>query len=476
MTRKGRNKTLVQQWSTIADASGNDAVYCINLTQGEVLALASLVEFLRWPTRWVDPPTNDVLQLWCDELEYKLMGCGCFSCQHVADCIADDAAVRAALDGWIQDSAYAAAVERAMRSLSSNTTGYDGNIGECDTDALFGAISAVFDELYASGSDWLEILDASAQFTEQMTLWGEEIVAALAATTAVGAGAAAILTIVSNVVEQWITDAIQAYQSGYTTELRDELRCEFFCIVRDDCAFSAGDILAWLEAELTPNITTISDLLLWYLGQGFSGRTAVLALWYFELALYRFAITTRLGNMIGGGPATDAMVRLQKVSLASDPDPDHTIWCDCPDLTPWSVTFDFVLGAGAWRGVDGDVASRAQYVLGSGWRRGTGNSLARFEIETIPITASITSVSATYNRQNYVVPANSVVLVNPGTLIVYIAGQTVQNFTLTESIDLSNQRLQIRAANGGPSFSPAFPVDLYLTSVTITGTGTNPFE
>lgn len=327
--RKTRYKGIALDWPTIEAAHNTPAQYCLNLTQGEIISLISHLEFMRWQTRWVDPPDQDTLSAFVDALELKLTGCGCFSCAEVAACITDDAGVQAALDGYLENSKYVRELNERLSLMAS--IGYAGTAGDgCDKDLLFGKITAMQDELYASGLDWIQILDASLQLTELITQWGDEVTALLVVAGTPAAAVAGIFTAVSSVVEQWVTDLQQQYEAGYTTELRDELRCEFFCRQSESCEFTIQDMTDWIGEELAPPVSGVLDLFNWFLDiTAPSPRYSVLAMWFFELKLYEFGVKNPIGNMLAGGAAQDAMMRLNRVILAADPDNDHVVFCDC---------------------------------------------------------------------------------------------------------------------------------------------------
>lgn len=263
-------------------------------------------------------------------------------CEQVANCIENNPATREALSDWFRDSDYNEALERALEGLTSPGTGYSPG-GGCDEDALFGSVTAVFDELNQSAVDFLEILDASTQVVELLSEWGEELVALSIASGGSWAVVTGVLAVISTVVEQFITDLIQNYQAAFTSELRDELRCEFFCYaLNNNCGYTANDILTWLEPQIAFSADDLLDLISWFFGLTIDiSRQMVLRMWYLELALYKFAITNTLASIFAGQTAKDAMVRLTKVSQAANPDPDWMIICDACSVVPtfsWTYT------------------------------------------------------------------------------------------------------------------------------------------
>lgn len=288
------------------------------------------------------------------------------NCAEVANCIESNPATREALSEWFRDSQYNESLQRALEGLSSGGTGYNGST-TCDDDALFGSITAVFDELNQSAIDWLEILDASSQLIELLSEWGEELVALSIASGGTWVIATSIIAVIANVIEQFILDLYQNYQASYSTELRDELRCEFFCYAQaNDCTYTALDILTWIEPQVAFTAEDLLGLVSWFFGLTIDiSRVTVLRMWYFELKLYQFAITNTLASLFVGQPARDAMVRLTKVSQASDPDPDWSIICDeC--VTTWTHTFDFTANNGGW--IVDSAGFGGTYVAGQYWQ------------------------------------------------------------------------------------------------------------
>jgi len=284
------------------------------------------------------------------------------SCLQVQNCIENNPDVRDALGRWFRDTEYNDRLERALEELKDLVTGYNGS-DTCNEDELFGAITAVFDELNQSAVDWLEILEASAQVVELLSEWGEELAALAIASSGSLAAAVAIAAVFATVIEQFILDLIQNYQASYSTELRDELRCEFLChALALDCSFTAFEILAWIEPQITFSAQTLPDLVAWFFGLTIDiSRQTVLRMWYFELSLYRFAINNTLASIFVGVPARNALVRLSQVAQAAPNDDAWTIICD-PCSTAWEFAFDFSVGNGGWE------AAPATYVSGQYWQ------------------------------------------------------------------------------------------------------------
>ena len=344
--RRNNAKLIATSWAQVQEAEGE---YCIKLTQGQMLALVSQLQFLRWLTRWTDSPTQEEITTFADELESRLtVGCDCTDCDAVALCITDNDGVREALGDWFRDTEYNESIRRSEELLRSLGTGYTA--AGCDKDALFGAITDVFNELNDSSLDFLQILDASTQVLELVSEWGEELTVLALAGSAPVAVAVGVLSVIATVVEQFITDLIQNYEAADTTELRDELRCEFLCYaeLNLDCDFTAWDILEWLEPQIGFVAQDVVGLVAWFFGiTPDISRETVLRLWYLELALYRFAIKNTLASIFVGQPARDQMVRLTRVALASEPTDAWVALCDVCVAT-WTHSFDFTVGNGGW--------------------------------------------------------------------------------------------------------------------------------
>ncbi|MFB1502065.1 hypothetical protein [Thiocapsa sp. N5-Cardenillas] len=162
---------------------------------------------------------------------------------------------------------------------------------------------------------------------------------------------------------------------------------------------------------------------------------------------------------------------------------EPNVW-DCPceeDTATWSQTFDFTVSSGNWQAVDGGTG-RAQYIAGAGWRRGTGINFVRFQVQTVAaISTTITSVAATYSRQNWALHSTGRLLISPSspTVIIAVGGSVLTNWFYDSSdLIMTGQRFTLDLANSAGNTFPAgqeIPSDLYLTSVTLTGLGVNPF-
>lgn len=347
--RRNNAKLIATSWTQVQAAEGE---YCIKLTQGQVLALVSQLQFLRWLTRWTDSPTQEEISTFTDELESRLIvACDCTDCDAVALCITENQGVRDSLNRWFRDTEYAEQLQRALEALESLETGYVRVLDQCDEDRIFGSITAVFDELNQSAVDFLEILEASSNITEMIYEWSEAIAAAAIASGGAAIVAAGVIIAAAQTTEEFLDDLIANYNAAYTTELRDELRCEFFCYAQDqlDCGFSASDILVWLESQIDFSSITLVELVDWFFGLTTSlDRLTVLYVWYLELALMRFAITNTLASFFVGQPARNAVTRLIRVATASEPDNDWTVFCDVCPSDSWEQEWDFTVSDGGW--------------------------------------------------------------------------------------------------------------------------------
>lgn len=174
----------------------------------------------------------------------------------------------------------------------------------------------------------------------------------------------------------------------------------------------------------------------------------------------------------------DAWAKAREIFLL---EPD--VWeCPCADEEEpplpgwdWEYTYNFMTSAGGWQNYANGL-TQAAYVFGCGFRARTASSTG-CNIESVAgVTATITEIAVTFSRQDYVLPAATAsisFIVGDQTIVMYQGQATVQDWTHAGNYTTNGQRLYIFAGTGNSSVP--LSQTLCIQSVTIRGTGVNPF-
>lgn len=263
---------------------------------------------------WRERIANAIYQLDCGET---------MNCADVADCIENDAAVQAALalqiasNPVIYDQIGNQAVQGVPLSAAELNAPLSSAPG-CDQDVLFGSITAIVEQLNTNNEDFLEMLEARTNVIERISL----LIAAIPIFETLPANE------VIDFIDKLFEDVVENYRGQYTTELKDEYRCDLFCLAQaaPDCELTFDMIVKYFEDRLGQAFSDeelFRNLIEYFVLGTWTGTRVADIMHLLQVGIWRAA-----SSFIGLRIRT-----LQTVGLlgANDPDPDWEILCeDCP--------------------------------------------------------------------------------------------------------------------------------------------------
>lgn len=289
-------------------------------------------------------------------------------CQLVADCIENDANVAQALATVIASNqtiidAIQSAVQQAgyPNGGGSNTTispdANDNNIlplgYQCDNNHLYGmamelvatvheATEEIFQQIDSAGGNWLDLVNSILDNIPLFELIG----------------------LVTEVID-WYADTIStAYSSAWSTVVQQELACDLFCLVKDDCNLSYEDIfnvyLSRSGITAPPNDTFDAW---WQVIQSAALGNDVQTVALVDLlGLVAMRFGSKFSKFAIGIRSFDDVIELAQDAV----DPDWAILCD--DCNEGCYLWDFTIDAQGWQIWSTGSRPFGVYVAGVGWQ------------------------------------------------------------------------------------------------------------
>lgn len=323
---KGRNKAYKTDY-----AIGENEESLHALTQKNRIALIGQLEYLRWLTRWKNAPSQDELNAFVDDMEYRLITM-IDICQLVQDCIEDNEGIRDIIQQWIDNSIneiYQEFIDYVNNLHASNNV---AQTVEC-RDGLYAMIIASHDYIHTANTDFFNAVEALTNVNEFIAQFGEEIVALATRSNPKVLAIATIVSLTSQFIEQVIDTIAEAYEANYTAGVRQEILCDLFCLTQDTCSLSINDIYDYHASKLSlENIFTINELLEFIATGVFTGDLVVHAFFVFQLGMMQ-KIDGAVGFLSAGNISSFASDALKKTILASSDEinNDWIVFCDdCP--------------------------------------------------------------------------------------------------------------------------------------------------
>lgn len=257
-------------------------------------------------------------------------------CELIAQCITngnlDDV-----LNDWAQKNGYEQPSGDGNKASANKLSAE--LVNNCNNNNLFAAVSQLVDFVHNGIVDVLERVESA-------TGRGERISAILEAIPLTN------LLAIDDVIQfgdQLIENFTQNYDAQYTQALRDEYRCDLFCLAQDDCTLTFQDMADYFagRAAATFDAITVEEALDWFVFGTFNGALIVHGMH----ALFASVLTWGSEFV---GVDIDYLARVVQAA-SNDTDPDWSILCDdCPpEATTWcnftnfGTNFD---GAGDYTG------------------------------------------------------------------------------------------------------------------------------
>jgi hypothetical protein len=258
-------------------------------------------------------------------------------CAVIAGCIENSSATRDALSEFLQDGGYGSGGGDgdAPTVYDENDLVIDGSqFPGCDNDQLFGAITQTVDLFNQVIEDAFEAFEASTAPWERVSA----ILEAIPITN--------ILAVddLIQFADQMFENLSQNYLAEYTAAIRDEYRCDLFCITKDTCEMRFQTMADYFLSRVGESITAASwvDWIDWFVFGSFPDEAVVHA--SHAILCSVLAYGSKFFNL------DNTWLARAMTSFLNDPDSDWSTLCTCVEpallvgIEPTIATED----AGGW--------------------------------------------------------------------------------------------------------------------------------
>jgi hypothetical protein len=327
-----------------------EGLRCVNVYVPDDDAFMPLLAGLLYlPTRMfnytgdTDTKRGQLAQMWVDAYGANEW-MDCMDCEQVAECIASNEATREALNQWFIDALNEpnSGIYKALRNggLMSDDDANKNLTGEnetCDLDALWGFIDGGIDGMNTNNIDAQQIVEEKSNLFERYAL----LVGAIP-----GVGELPVDEVLSYFQGLWSDDLFEAYEANDTTEYRNTLKCEIFCLAQDnDCNVTIDLLYDYFKGRVLYSGEDTLDDVIAYLISGVWEGTQVNDVFYLMQILW-----LKYGNRFF--PVLGLMGISTQFALG-EPSDDWMLLCeDCADLQASSVGLFDLCGTGAIQTVD----------------------------------------------------------------------------------------------------------------------------
>lgn len=316
----GTEDAEIFEWpSTDSDET---VVVTLRLTLNEYVALASAVDVGSDIAYASD--AIKIWWIWCKAIMPSSF------CEQMIDCILNDADTQNAFKQFLEQNGFGAGNGNPDNPdvYEDNPLMIDGSqIASCNNDNLFGAITQTVDLLNTLIEDIFENWEAATARTER-------IAAVLEAIPLTNLFA---IDDLFQFADQLLENLAQNYASQYTAALRDEYRCDLFCISKDTCQMDFQQMANyfWSRAGATFDDVEFIESVDWFIFGTFTGDLVVHAAHAIVFSVLAYG--AKFFN-IDMGWLSKALT-----SYLNDPDPDWATLCtECPPSGDyWIWVWDF---------------------------------------------------------------------------------------------------------------------------------------
>lgn len=153
-------------------------------------------------------------------------------CEALADCILNDSVVSEALNQWASENEIGTGAGNVDAPLGDEILEQDMMSPDqiCNNDHIFGLSYAVVDAIHESTVEVLQAIELLTNPLEIASELGDNF------------PGAAILFSAADIAGWMQNTAAEAYDSAWSTVVRDELACLFFCAMQTDCNLSLARV------------------------------------------------------------------------------------------------------------------------------------------------------------------------------------------------------------------------------------------
>lgn len=370
--RYTRAKATVTDWQAVKALSTEKNTW-ICLSERDKFLLAVGLVPLRWKTRYINVDNDLQLPDMIDSIEeYLNMSESC--CDAIAQCIENSETVQDAIDNTTNNNYY-----------GDNTTPLENGIpalDDCGNDKVFGAVTELVRYVNRAIEDAFEQIELATNSVELIAEWFDNV------------SIIAIVPATFSDLFVFIQDTLgEAYLSGYTVGLEDDMRCDYFCLFNEDCTLTVQMLFEYHYRKVTANPfpTNVFELIEELNTFSTVGTLAV----HISYAIaYGFLW---LGDLLGDLLPFLTLPTMRNIQIplalgANNPDPDWSILCD-PCGAEWCEIFDFTINNGGFTADSVDAGNAGTWTA-SGWIDGQHRIGTRY-YRGIRITRSFASSTVT---------------------------------------------------------------------------------
>jgi hypothetical protein len=473
-----RNKALYVDWDKLQSGYG-DTLKLRALTERQYTLLLAMAEYASWRTRWQNAPLQPVLTDFTDELRYRLMA-DIEICMYFIDCIENDIDVRLALKAWLlsvlaDDSDVKNEVTNIVNNYTNgnssglNTGGsqtpgsFDLGYGvntECDKDILWSQCLGLIQFINRTIEDLLQKIEPLTNPVEIA-----DVITDSPIITVLSAGTSEIVNLAADAIDYAVSTLTEGYLSEYDSALEIELACLLFCACQDDCVITVDrlfDTMALRAGQAIEEWTSLESF--FSLLTGISIGTANVV----PIAFFAWAGFLKIGSFVWYSAANFSLQYAITVSSDS-PSNDWELLCECGST--WSKVFDLTGGslpAGLTL-----LSEFGVHVPGSGVTQGA-NPYGILVFSTEGIDRVVTGISLSFTgiyagtQAQFLQGAYTGDNVNLNFQDVVPPAGTHGFTGVPVTADTQTWRIGLGNAYGG--FTAA-----YLTEITLSGEGSNPY-
>lgn len=418
---------------------------------------------------------NEIIQFWMQVREYpnEIPEGSCMDlCQLILDCINTTPGIQQAIAAYSLSTPVIAHEPQNQTIMDSQLI--DDPAG-CDNDIIFGMTTGITDLINHISEDMLDIFVQAASPSGRI---GDMIEAIP------GIG---ILPIddIFQFVESVMDDFQSSYDAAYTSQLRDDIRCDLFCLAVDDCELTMEQLRDYFQDKLTASISIdfwdgfIDDLI----ENFYSGVQAV---WGLGLLITQAII---VGGSITGYDIDKVVTSI--TAMLNDPDSDWSILCTGCGWTynsDWDTAEETWIPSFAaapyddpqaiWSSGNGFDSVDVQQSAGSWGRMDAINrAIADTHINNVELTYDMTK--GAFTGPSAAAVAITCDLVAGGQDVQIISYTSVSNGsgqTFNSPVNAECDRVWVLSRCSRQPTEGALSGACKSESVEIDGVGTNPFE
>lgn len=391
-------------------------------------------------------------------------------CTAVLNCIETNTEVQEAIAEYSGTTTNQLTDTPEQEILDSDTLSEAG-IVTCQNDNLFGAITGLVDLMNDLAEDFIEIMTANTNSVGRM---GDVI-------EMIPVFETLPVDDLLQIVEGYMEDLEQNYQASYTVALRDDYRCDLFCISKDACELDFEQIFDYFRSQLQSSFTMLDleDLFEWLL-QGFFTGTELVHAWH----------TLISGLMLFGSKVLNVdykRIVTMVSAMYNDPDSDWSILCSCG----WTWNSDFANSSNIWLARNFGFGDLAFYNTGVNWESVDGSTSASNDsrilaIETPEftpteigqITLNYDYTKGTFNSNTQAVILKAIKNDDTSVTLTINSDQMSSGTDKTEVLNVNEsdiKRIQVYIRCSSTP-NTGYSGSLNLNTLQITGANDNPFD